>query len=232
MAIAFDAASNSGAKAGASSYSWSHTCTGSDLVLVVGVSKRLHTVTVTGITYNSVALTQIRVDGPQALMTSELWFLKAPATGANTIAVTLSGAPTRSVAGAISLTGVDQTTPNDADNGALGADTTPTIALTTVADNAWIVGVVAVRTDSSDTVTVGSGETQRWNVLDGATGLRAGGSDTTSAVSPAGAHTMDWTISASLNWAISAASFKPVAAGGLSIPVAMNSYRQRHQSVV
>ena len=209
--IAFDAGSNSGAQGTASSYSWSHTCTGSDLVLVVGVSIRHNTVTVTGITYNGIALTQIRTDGRTSLTYSEIWFLKAPATGSNTIAVTLSGGPTRSISGAVSLTGVDQTTPNDADNGATGSSTTPSASVTTVADNAWIVDVVAVRTGSSETITVGSGQTQRWNVLDGANGLRAGGSHE-GPVTPAGATTMDWTISASKAWALSAAAFKPVAA--------------------
>ena len=227
MAIAFDATSNSDAQAGTTPYSWSHTCTGSDLVLVVGVSIRHSSVTVSGITYNGVALTQIRTDGRTSSTYSEIWSLKAPATGANTIVVTLSGAPTRSVAGAVSLTGVDQTTPNDANNGGTGTGTTASAVVTTVADNAFVVGVVGVRTSASQTITVGAGETKDWNVPDGGNGLRAGGSHTTSAVTPAGAHTMDWTISASLSWALSAASFKPAGAGGgLVIPVAMDYYRR------
>ena len=39
MAIALDATSNSGYQNNVTSYSWSHTCNGSDLILVVGLSQ-------------------------------------------------------------------------------------------------------------------------------------------------------------------------------------------------
>ena len=225
MAIAFDAASNSGFQTTTTPYSWSHTCTGSNRLLTVGIAGWVAGVTVTGITYNGVALTKIRSDlHSNTLFRSEMWALVNPASGSNTITVTWSGAPNDSLASAISLTGVDQTTPNDADNGATGGVTTDaTATITTVADNAWLVNIVASNTASA-TWTVGAGQTQ---VLNTGTTNWAGASYE-GPVTPAGATVMNFTVSGGgKNWATSAASFKPAGAGGgLVIPVAMDYYRR------
>jgi len=210
--IAFDATSNSGAQGSTNPVTWSHTVSGSDTLLAVHIAQRGSGFPAAGgVTYNGVSLTSAQQDGPISFIHSSIWYLANPATGTNTVSVTFPSAPTRSVSGAVSLTGVDQSSPLDANNGSTGTGTTASVAVTTVADNAWVIGGVGVRTAASETITVGAGETQDWNVLDTANGLRAGGSHTTAAVTPAGAHTMDWTISASLAWAISAASFKPAA---------------------
>ena len=110
-AIAFDAASSAKA-ANASSLSWSHTCSGSDRLLVVGTNAGDTTAgdrPVTGITYNGAALTKIRSD-TIGLITSELWYLLNPDTGAHNIIVSYTGLNTDAQAGGISLTGVDQIT--------------------------------------------------------------------------------------------------------------------------
>jgi hypothetical protein len=144
-AIAFDAVSNSGGLTNTSSFSWSHTSTGSDLVLTVGVSTRENTSgstngKVTGVTYNSVAMTEGQTDlrdtASSNRIYTQLWYLAGPATGENTVSVTLTATTDEAKAGAMSFTGVDQTTPKDASNGTNGSGTTPSIAVTTVADNA------------------------------------------------------------------------------------------------
>ena len=58
--IAFDATAN-GQDSNVASLTWSHTCTGSDLVLIVGVSTRGGDgdAVPTGVTYNGVAMTLI-----------------------------------------------------------------------------------------------------------------------------------------------------------------------------
>jgi len=214
MAIASDTTSNSGGQFDVSSFSYSHTCTGSDLLLYSGVSMEDVTDadrTVTGITYNSVSMTSIREDDNDTdNFSSSIWYLAGPATGSNTVAVTLNGENALSVSGSISLTGVDQSSPLDANNGATGNSNVPTVDVTTVADNSWVIDTVAY---GDNTFTIGSGQTSRWTVGVSTLGSTA---STEGPVTPAGATTMDLTFDfgASEAWAISAASFQPVAAAG------------------
>lgn len=207
--IAFDAASNSGYQAASSSYSWSHTCTGSNRYLTVGISMLSLAQTVTGITYNSVSLSLLGVRASvSGAARVELWGLVAPATGSNTIAVTLSGA-IASAGNASSYTGVHQTSPTEAFNSAQATNVgaaDATVDVTTVADNAWAVDIVC--TDDT-AITVGAGQTQTGNV----TG--AGGSGAMSyegPKTPAGVITMSWTDVAGLaTWAIGSIALRPVA---------------------
>lgn len=212
--ITFDAASNSGYQAAASTYNWSHTCTGSNLYLTVGISMLSLAQTVSGITYNSVAMTflgaQNSVSGAARV---ELWGLVAPATGSNTIAVTLTGA-IASAGNASSYAGVHQTSPTESFNSAQATNVgaaDATVNVTTVANNDWCVDILA--TDDT-AVTVGAGQTQTGNV----TG--AGGSGTMSyegPQTPAGTVTMSWTnVAALATWSIGSIALRPVAAGGLS----------------
>ena len=109
MAIAFDASSNSGAQTG-SSYSFSHTTTGTGRLLFVGVAQTDANVNVDSVTYNGVAMTKITTATQLLLTEATIFYLVAPTSGTNTVAVTLSGAAD-SVAGAVSLTGVTQLNP-------------------------------------------------------------------------------------------------------------------------
>src|SRR5262245_53884091 len=111
MAIAHDATSApTPVSTTATSQTWSHTCTGTDLYLKVGVSIDGST-TVSSVTYNGVSLTQLGVaDDGTANTRSEVWRLVAPATGAHNVVVTLAAAAKFHCA-ASSYTGVHQTTP-------------------------------------------------------------------------------------------------------------------------
>ena len=210
--IQFDAASNSTYLSAAAEpdgiYSWSHTCTGANRFLVVGVSMlSVAGSSVTGITYNGVALTKIgHVASVSGAVRAELWGLIAPATGSNTITVTLSTA-LDSVGCAVSFTGVHQTSPTEGFNSASATNVgaaDATVDVTTVADNDWVIDCVA--TDDT-AITVGAGQTQRWNT----TGtLGSGAGSTEGPKSPAGAVTMSWTdVAALATWTISAISIKP-----------------------
>ncbi len=148
--IAFDASSFNSC----SGTSFSHTITGSSPFLIVFTfGNNAGAETVTGLTYNSVALTQIQSlqdagVGTGLFQDAEVWYLKAPATGANTLAATVSGGAFCILAG--SYTGVNQTSPIDSFSGAM---TPPTgnsdpannaaswsQATTVVAANSWLVG--------------------------------------------------------------------------------------------
>jgi hypothetical protein len=203
--IGFDATSNSGDKGSVSSYSWSHTCTGSNLLLACGVTiVNASDLTVTTVTYNSVALTPIRSDVKQGANNyyyrSTILYLIAPATGSNTVAVTLSGTAYYSVGGVVSYTGAKQSGQPDANNGANGTGTAVSVDVTTVADNCWVFDTALGGYSFS-----ACGNTQRWNVA----GYGAG-ADTNGPKTPPGAQTMSWTQSSSYAWVISAASFAPI----------------------
>lgn len=119
MAIARDATTDGSFSAIASlTHSYSHTCTGSNLLLIVGVAADPGgTDTVTGVTYNSVAMTKI---GASQNSTGEgvltMWSLLGPATGAHNVAITRTGSVDRIYSGAVSYTGVKQSGFPDANN--------------------------------------------------------------------------------------------------------------------
>lgn len=206
--IAFDAASNSGYQAASSSYSWSHICTGSDRYLLVGISMLSLAQTVSSITYNGVNLTLLgSKNSISGACRVELWGLAAPATGSNTIAVTLSGS-IASAGCASSFTGVHQTSPTEAFNSAQATNvgaSDATVDVTSIADNDFAIDIIA--TDDG-AITVGSGQTQAGNV----TG--AGGSGAMSyegPKTPAGAITMSWTdVGALATWAIASIALRPI----------------------
>lgn len=114
MAIAFDTQSST-SWAFSSSYNWSHTCTWSDRLLVVGIAARDSTSgdrTPASITYAWSWLTKILENSDGDFRTS-LWYIINPASWANSIVVTHSGSVTAFSWGAISLTWVLQVTPLD-----------------------------------------------------------------------------------------------------------------------
>lgn len=134
MAIAFDAHA-----VGSLDSSWSHTCTGSDRMLAVMIFGNMGggSSLISGITYNSVAMT----NGGSVLCSAdrwlEAWYLMNPSTGANTIVVSSTADHYRG--GSLSFTGVsafDQAGTN-ATGG--GAGTSSDVTLT-VPSGALIIG--------------------------------------------------------------------------------------------
>ena len=219
IGIAFDAASNSGYLSAVAEpdgiYSWNHTCTGANRFLIVGVSMlSVAGSSVTGITYNGVALTKIgHVASVSGAVRAELWGLIAPATGSNVIQVTLSTA-LDSVGCAVSFTGVHQTSPTEGFNTATATNVgaaDATVDITTVANNDWVIDQVA--TDDT-AITVGAGQTSRNNV----TGTLGSGADSTEGPkTPAGAVTMSWgAVGAAATWSIAGIALRPVAASTLA----------------
>lgn len=212
--ISVDASSNSGYQTSQSTYTWNHTCTGADRYLRVGISMlSVLGSSVSSITYNGIAMSLLRAKASASgAVRAEMWELIAPATGTNTIAVTLSTA-LDSIGTAVSFNGVHQTSPSEASNDASATNVgaaDATVNVTTVADNAWVSDVVA----SDDTaITVGAGQTQRANI----TGTLGSGAESTEGPkSPAGSVTMSWSnVGALATWTIVAAAIRPTAASTL-----------------
>ncbi len=214
VGITHDASSNSGYNTADANYLWSHTCSGTDRYLVVGISMlSVAGSSVSGITYNGVALGFLgAVSSVSGAVRSELWGVVAPDTGTHDIDVTLSAA-LDSIGSASSFTGVHQTSPVEGFNSASATNVgaaDATVDITTVADNDWVIDNVAT-TDTA--ITVGTGQTQRSNVS-GALG--SGASSTEGPKTPAGAVTMSWTDVAGLaTWSIGGIALRPIAAASL-----------------
>ncbi|MBI4417095.1 MAG: hypothetical protein HY557_08940, partial [Euryarchaeota archaeon] len=211
--IAFDAASSTSGSQ--TTFSWTHTTSGSNRLLVVGIALRLNaSQTVTSVTYAGTGLTFRRGDELAVSVRSEVWYLVNPALGPNTVDVTFSSSTKASI-GAISLTGIDQTTPVDVSNGGTGNSAAPSTTMTTTANGAWAVDVVAFRSSGNGqpTGSPGAGQTERWSQYTegggGGSNIRGKGS-TEGPVSPAGSITMDWTLAAAVEWSITAVAFRPV----------------------
>lgn len=215
MAIAFDAQSSAQTAFGVT-VSWSHTCTGSDRLLTVFVGTNGTAPAHTSVTYNSVALTKI-ADATTGSIRGSLWQLIAPATGENTVAVTVDGSEEDTVmAGAISFTGVHQTVPSGTPNTATGNGTGPTV------DIASAVGEIVVDGcfHGGGNTALSSGQTIRWGEEVGGGADVAAGSTADGAASV----TMSYTAGASDDWVIGGVSIKPAGAAATSILPKMMSY--------
>lgn len=206
MAIALDSVTTV-QTSGSSSLTFSHTCTGSNLILFV-ISTANGSQTTTGVTYNGVALTKIgeRTDsnGP----TQYLWYLINPSTGANNVVITNSGSAT--AGSAASYTGVAQSSPIDANTTTAETNTTSfATSITTVADNCWII--CTSRTGSGLTLTAGANTAVRSQPEQ----IFFGGAafwDSNSAQTPPGSKTVTVTCSNQFFGGAVIASFKPASA--------------------
>jgi len=226
-AIVFDAASNSTGDGDSNTIDWYHTVTsgGSERILVVGVSWRnsgTNTYTVDSVTYNSLDLTEIRKDEKfeGESRSTALYYLTDPPTGsAYLIEVDFTGTVWRSVGGAVSLTGVDQTNPIDDltgppyGEGVAGATgTNPSVTVTTNTDGAWVVDTLCIR-NASGTTSVSGGQTERWNYRTSSENIDGAGS-ALGPNSPAGDVTMSWSTGTNDGYSMSAVPIKPATGGG------------------
>lgn len=212
MAIAFDAASESFTNS-ATSLTWSHTCTGSDRILWVSVMASSAR-NITGVTYNGVALTSLtRSAGTQPM---QLWYLIAPATGANNIVVSIDGAASFIYTSAGSYTGVEQSGQPDAQATNSTTASSVTTTLTTIADNCWTI--LGARGATSGNTDASTNSTERAAGAAGTVQLY----DSNGAVTPAGSFGMTITTAGSEAITTAMASFSPEG-GAVVAPK-----RQRH----
>jgi len=158
MAVAFD---NATQNSGTGTRTFNHTITGSDVGLVVFVCSGDELPTVTGITYDGVALSFIRQqdDPPNLDAQTEVWQLAAPATGTNQVVVTISGAPELITAIAMSFTGTNQTTLVANHNGNAGLGGTASVTVDSAA-NRMVADAISIERDQVP-ATVGADQTQR-----------------------------------------------------------------------
>lgn len=145
MALAIDSTSG-GAGGRAASLTWAHTCTGSDLVLIVGVSVYKDgggSYTISGVTYNGDAMTLANDIGDNDKR-AYIFYLVNPDTGGsyNIIATVAGGSSVIVSGGAVSITGASQTNPIGVTGGAIGYSSKISTAVTTTVADSILIDVV------------------------------------------------------------------------------------------
>lgn len=217
--IALDNPVSTASTNSASTLNWAHTVgVGTNRLLVVALSLR-HTGTqaATGVTYNGINLTPLIVQTNNGNARVELWYLINPPSGTANVAIAWGGGSTRAVGGAMSFSGVDQTTPLEDPEGAVGNNTgagAVTVTVTPTVAGAWVIDAVASRTGL--TMTAAGGRTQRWNITTGGgnPGRVVGAGSTRGPIALPAGIAMNWTAAggggSTPAWAIVGAGVRPV----------------------
>jgi len=221
MAIAYDS-SSSGYTASGSSLTFSHTCSGSNRILFVGVGPYSAGSTITGVTYNGVSMTLIATSGASAVggQHALMYYLINPTSGANNVVVSASSS-IKIAAVSASYTGALQTGQPDssATNNDPGPGNVTTLTgSTTVASSAcWTV--MCGFNDNEQALSAGSGSTLR---IDGTHGNAM--FDSSKEV-PLGSYSMTYT-GGSAHYCLVIASFKPATTNGIALDNYINEQTQ------
>ena len=210
MALAFDATSNSSGTS-VTSVTWSHTTSGADRALIVGVSYNDGfdaMPTNTGVTYAGTAMTNVGSTTTSVTVIlfgiprttyyrAQQWKLSNPASGANNVVVSFDGS-VNAYCGAVSFTGAHQTTASltGPQAAATGSDTAPTVNVA----SSPIEIAIDTTCRSAANATVGTGQTERWNA-GGGTGSTETGATTV---------TMSWSLDAAAAWALVGVGVRPL----------------------
>lgn len=202
MAIAYDATAGA-TNSGTTSLTYSHTCTGSNLILFVGVADNSNAAagSTTGVTYNGSAMTLVTSRAASGGK-NYLFYLVNPSTGSNSVVITRSNGTNTLVGLSTSYTGAAQTGQPDSFGTAQGASPL-TASTTVVASGCWLVGFASDIGNGGNSQT--SSQTSR--------NANAGGSiisDTNTTVGT-GSQTLTDTWSGSIGPSFVIASFSPVA---------------------
>ncbi len=214
-AIAIDSSASSRCSSCASlTYSLTVGSSGMDRLLVVGVVVNGSPApTVTSVTYNGVALTQIGSvlntnPGYENIARVDQWRLAAPSTGTHDVVVSLSvGAPAL-LSGATSLTGADQGAPVRGYNTANGWSTTASVTVPSASGD-LVVDTVC------DGASVGSPSQDQEYVLNNSS---AYGCDNIGGSTKAGGSSvqMSWGVGDDI-WLNFASSIKPAGASKMTL---------------
>lgn len=205
MAIAFDAAAAEGVSPG-SSLTYSHTCTGSNLLLFVGIWQSTDGDHITAVTYNSVSMTRIlRQAGAVGGGSVYLYFLINPSTGSNSVSITADTSALISAASS-SYTGAKQSGQPDSSSSSNVHSTSDTETTTVVDTNCWLV---MFGTDQSGgTISAGTGTTKRA----GKDGGYSGGIFDSNGTVSTGSQSLQFTAVGTSDLAGVIASFSPAVA--------------------
>ncbi|MDV6029059.1 MAG: DUF4347 domain-containing protein [Phycisphaera sp. RhM] len=178
----------------------SHTTSGVDRLMLVGVSINLAGADeVTSITYNgdSLSLVGTRVDGDARV---EIWSLVAPDVGTYNVDINFSGTSDGNTAGVMTFTGVDQSTPLGTFASGAGVGGSGSVTVSSSTDD-LVFAAIAVDDAADYDLVPGTGQTETWDLI-GGPNINGGGSTEAGAASVV----MDWTWTGSDNWAAAGVS--------------------------
>src|SRR5512136_1115277 len=214
--VTVDTTSSGWAQA-ASGLTISHTASGSNRLMLVGVSIQdsdtvptdtTDSVKVSSITYNGTVLTKVgsKYNADDAMV--EIWKLIAPDTGTHNVVITLNRTLASQgfvIAGVTTFAGVDQTTPLGTFASQAGDDDNQINVTVSSATGEIAFGVIA---NEYNSIITDAGQTERWNIH------KVGSLDTTngagSTKTGASSVLLKWTLSSTYNhWATAGISVKP-----------------------
>ncbi len=208
--IAFDATSTSittGFSAGPTTKTWTHTSTSTSnrlLVLAADIWQDVAgTGTITSATYGGVSLTKALATRSFG-MACELWYLPNPASGANTMSVTVTGAERSLKMGAVTYTGAAQTSSLEATSTSAGdssSNNNPSVSLS-IGNAGDVMNATLSRFFTTDATT-----SQTSLFKDAVTSTLGAASYVISTTT--GTYTDTYTGGAFRDWCMGAAAFKP-----------------------
>lgn len=158
-AISVDATTSPAEVTTVTSYSYDHTVSGDERVLVTGVTGAdigaFHC-NASAITYNSVSMTEaIDLDGFSNLST-DLFYLASPDTGTNAVSITLTDECSQVRSSSISFNGANTSSPIDTTASTTNTTGSPSLDITTNNNNSYIVYAVVSSQSSLGTMSVPS----------------------------------------------------------------------------
>lgn len=205
-----------------SSLTWDHACSGVNRLLVVEISSE-QSKTITGVTYGGTPFTQkVSNTNVGGNIRSEIWTLIAPPAGNSEIEVTFS-APSYCCAGSESFVGVDQTTPTGDTSVGNNTSNAPTVTVTTLYDNSIVVDSL-VTAQTPILYTIGANQIENWHHTTNSD-TRQGGSSVEAAGSIGDNVVMDYSITQSTPWVMTAMEIKGITSssgGGADIDLEVN----------
>jgi hypothetical protein len=189
-----------------SGFTISHTTSGSNRLMLVGVSMTKETggvPSVTTLTYNGVSLTLV---GTQSTSDNkgriEIWQLIAPAIGTHDVVGNLSGAPDGATIGVMTFTGVNQSTPLGPFVSDLADSGSASVTVSSGADE-LVFDTLAVEGSTNKDLIPDASQTERWDLFQ-APAANGGASTEPGAASVV----MSWSFPTD-KWAIGGVSIKP-----------------------
>ncbi|MBK6283473.1 MAG: hypothetical protein IPF54_13215 [Draconibacterium sp.] len=207
------------------------TGTGTDRLMLVGVSWNCGTAdrTISSVTFTptggsavglSEVITQLGYNTTNPRYSAIYSLLNPPSGQAGTVTITFSGSVSNGiVAGAANFKGVDQTTPLGISNGAAATaqGTAPGVTLTGLSGNEFVFDNVFMgASDNTQTLTIGTDQTQLWSGF-------AGNTRASSSIKEATGNsaTMNWTAASTGWWAITAVAINPAPSSGTTFGLTM-----------
>ncbi len=190
------------------------TASGSNRLMIVGVSAQQPGASITSMTYNGTSLTKlVRVTNASQTRV-EIWYLVAPAVGTFNVVVNNSGGE-NAIIGVQTYSGVDQTTPFGTYVSASSISGTTATVNASSASGELVYGVVGWNNGNANTI--GAGQTEYWDLPMNSSIAGAGSTEAGAATV-----TMSWTNAGSQPWTIVAVPLKPVTTAQSSVSVRVN----------